>query len=534
MTGVVPEPVDSPATPAPPPHAARALRRLVDVLETPVKRLPWWVGVGIAAVYTTVVVVTACFHEPWRDEVVALSVAREMPSLGALWHVLRHEGHPILWYLLLRGAYFTFHTTRVLLPLGVATAIAAVVVFLARAPLPLWFQVLFVFGYFPVFEYAVVARANGLAMLLVFAACAAAAERERRPVLLATCLALLANTSPQAFLVAAAAGAMIAVDAVTWTTRPPIWRHGGLAVVVYAAGMLHAVVSNMPDRTVLPTQLYPHDLGTVLAAVRHAVVHPVANSAGVLGIPYPSVWIWLCFVALIRRPGLLAFLSLGLLASELMFILVYYPQLRHMGYVVLIVVATLWMWEDAGPRAVVERWLRRVLFVPLVAGLAFQVYLGAGFVLDEIRLDYSSGGRLAALLAGDPRLEHAIVIGEPEDLTTSLPYYRANPIFLPQEDTFRDWLFIQKPGGRRADYNLGELLATATRLRDRYQTPVVMALGWYVDGPELQRAYYGTYFEQTFTVTPAERTEFLARTELLGKLRAASFTDENYDVFVLW
>jgi hypothetical protein len=324
------------------------------------------------------------------------------------------------------------------------------------------------------------------------------------------------------------------VDAVTWTARPPVWRRGGVAVLVYVAGMVHAVVSNMPDRSVLPTQLYPHDLGTVLTAVRHAVVHPVANSEGVLRIPYLSVWVWLCFAALVRRPGLLAFLALGLLACELMFILVYYPQARHMGYVVLIVVATLWCWQDAGPTAGAERWLRRLLAVPLLAALGFQVFLGAGFVLDEIRLDYSSAGRLGTLLASDPRLEHAIVIGEPEDLTTSLPYYRTNPIFLPQENTFRDWLFVQVPGGRRADYNLGELLATATRLRDRYETPVVMALGWYVDGPEQQRAYYGTYFEQTFSVTPAERTEFLARTELLAKLRAASFTDENYDVFVLW
>jgi hypothetical protein len=178
--------------------------------------------------------------------------------------------------------------------------------------------------------------------------------------------------------------------------------------------------------------------------------------------------------------------------------------------------------------------MRRLLAVPLAAALCYQVVLGAGYVLDDVRLEYSSSRRLAALLASDPRLEQAIVIAEPENLGQSLPYYRNNRMFLPQENAFRNWLLVWIPGGRRGDYSLGELLSTATDLRRRHDTPVVMALGWWLDGPDLQRAYAGTYFEQTFRTSPAERTEFLARTTLLGRLREASFTDENYDVFVLW
>ena len=99
---------------------------------------------------------------------------------------------------------------------------------------------------------------------------------------------------------------------------------------------------------------------------------------------------------------------------------------------------------------------------------------------------------------------------------------------------FRDWLRIQIPGGRRNDYSLEELLHTAGELREQYGVPVVMALGWWIDGPQVQRAYGGTYFAQTFTVSSGARAEFQARTQFLGRLRAASFTDENYDVFVLW
>ena len=66
--------------------------------------LRWWMGAAIVVAYATVVVVTASYHELWRDEVVPLSIARGMPSFVDLWHMVRHEGHPLLWYAILRYA----------------------------------------------------------------------------------------------------------------------------------------------------------------------------------------------------------------------------------------------------------------------------------------------------------------------------------------------------------------------------------------------------------------------------------------------
>ena len=37
-------------------------------------------------------------HEMWQDEWQAWLIARESPSLGALFQNLRYEGHPGLWY----------------------------------------------------------------------------------------------------------------------------------------------------------------------------------------------------------------------------------------------------------------------------------------------------------------------------------------------------------------------------------------------------------------------------------------------------
>src|SRR5882724_9664557 len=51
-----------------------------------------------------------------------------------------HEGHPILWYVILRYSYFVFGSTAVLPVASVLIAIAAIVVFVTQARLPLWLK----------------------------------------------------------------------------------------------------------------------------------------------------------------------------------------------------------------------------------------------------------------------------------------------------------------------------------------------------------------------------------------------------------
>jgi hypothetical protein len=487
-----------------------------------------------------VVIVATAYHERWRDEVVPLSIAREIPSIVDLWRMVRHEGHPILWYLVLRYADFAFGTASVLPILSVGIAIAAVVVLLRWAPLPLWITALFVFGYFPLYEYSVIARANGLAMLSLFAFCALYLSG-RHPIGAALALVALANSTALGFIVAAAAGVMVVIDAVTSNARVE-WSRGRVAAVaICVLGLAHAIVSNAPDPSVVPFPLYQQRAALVATSFGRALINPVASSAYFYALPLDAAWIWLLFLLLLRRPGVLAFAAISLLGFELVFALVYPASERHVGYPLLVIIAALWLghpwsrpWRSARGIAGRLEWIAvGVLVIPLAVALGRQIVQGAKAVRDDVRLEYSSSKRLAAIIAEDPDLHAAIVIGEPETVTQSLPYYRDNRIFLPQENAFRNWLQFQGRGGRRGTCDLGELLATASSLRDRYGVPVILALGWTLDGDAVQQAYVGSFFAQTFTMSEASRAEFVDRTELLGRLRDAAFSDENYDVYVL-
>jgi hypothetical protein len=81
---------------------------------------------------------------------------------------LAHEGHPLLWYLLLHLGHAVL-SSRLILPLvSLAVAVGTVALLILRSPLPLWLKALFLFGRMPLYECSVMARNYGLSILLLF------------------------------------------------------------------------------------------------------------------------------------------------------------------------------------------------------------------------------------------------------------------------------------------------------------------------------------------------------------------------------
>ena len=104
-------------------------------------------------------------HEIWRDEMRALTIAREADSALDLPRALENEGHPVLWYLVLRVAYAIAPATVVMKVVATAIGVAAAALLLFRAPLPTWWRVLFVFGWVPLYGCSVLCRNYGLGVI---------------------------------------------------------------------------------------------------------------------------------------------------------------------------------------------------------------------------------------------------------------------------------------------------------------------------------------------------------------------------------
>lgn len=134
-------------------------------------------------------------HEIWFDEAHTWLMARDSDSWGELFHNARADRQPLLWHCLL---YLVKHLSANPLAMQLLhwlVASLAIGLFLHKGPFPLWFKAFFIFGYFILFEYILVARNYSLGMLFLFAFCFSY-QKNAPPVWLGLVLALLANTHP--------------------------------------------------------------------------------------------------------------------------------------------------------------------------------------------------------------------------------------------------------------------------------------------------------------------------------------------------
>lgn len=67
----------------------------------------------IMAIYEAIPIAVASRHIVWRDEVRGLTFAIDNPFPQILL-MLRHEGHPVLWYLILKSGWWLSGSVRVL------------------------------------------------------------------------------------------------------------------------------------------------------------------------------------------------------------------------------------------------------------------------------------------------------------------------------------------------------------------------------------------------------------------------------------
>ncbi len=457
---------------------ARALAG-TDAFASPIARA---LSIASLALYLGLVGVGVATHEFWRDEVRALSIALDAPSVPALFRALHGEGHPALWYLLLRGAHALLPVREVLPALGILCGVPGALFFYVRAPFPLWVRIGFLFGLLPLFEYTVMCRNYGVSMTLIFLIAALYPRRRDRPLGLGLLLFALANTNAYATIAALGLALPLALEA--WprrrperdATQPPsTWQPPGLAIVGAALAAWTAAPHASGELASLTSGLAQGALRGLLAVPRLSLASwigaPLAINAAVLVV---------VFGALLRRPPLAAAFAGTSVASAVFASAVYGGNLRHLGVLYAFSLALLWIaWESeptAGPRlARVAAAGRRALLVAVLPFMLLgQGHRGAALVLTDFRGAMSSAPRLAELLASDAAFRGAAIVAEPAYLLEALPYYADNPLYFPRERRFgRATKLAMHPG----ELALGELLAAGRRLARESDRPVLFAVG---------------------------------------------------------
>ena len=354
---------------------------------------------GVFVAYVVMLCVFVPFHEPWADEAQAWLMSRDLGLFTLVFHAIRHEGHPALWYVVLwvpthlHAGYWLFSW------ISAAIAAAGIWVLLRLAPFPFYLRALLPFTFFLGYQYSVVARSYVLFPLLGFLAAHLYRLRRPRPVGMAVVLALLANVSLHGTLVALAIAALYAgkirrqrfEPGAEVAARLEIWMGRAVFVgsILFVAVCLWPTqgallgmgptVTKIIDRLSIPVHTVapprnPAPLAadsTALASAPPAALQPgvaiptarrpipgvgrFANVRNVLTYAFASSWLVgvlfevIVLVYLFRRRQIKLALPLILLAIFLTFV---YGALWHLGLLWIVALMVLWMaWDESVPVA---------------------------------------------------------------------------------------------------------------------------------------------------------------------------------------
>lgn len=427
-------------------------------------------------------------HELWRDEVWLWIVVTESRSVAELFSPLARSGQGYLFPLLCFLARQVSTSPLAMQLLHLLLAGAAAFAFARWAPLGRRERALFVLGYFPFYEYAVISRHYVLGALLIWLACAAA--RKRSPALaLGAALGLLCQTTVYGCILAIALACGWLLD--RWFRRtevaplpraPRFDTAAGLVLGLagFVAGLVQLIpapgtsfapawrfdwnpahaakVLRMPWRAFVPLpgpdlQFWNTNLLDAWPALQAA--------AGLLALVLAAAVLWRRKVALatfcLGATGLLGFAYLKLVGA-----------LRHEGHFWLLFAAALWL--GGGFEEDRRSWRTRVLLVLLTLHVGAAVY--ASWM--DLRHPFSNGAATAELIRREG-LDRYPLLGHREPPAATVALYLGRPLYSPSRK-----LFVTHPdwGPEQRELSPEEVRCAARDLARREGEDVILIMNW--------------------------------------------------------
>ena len=175
---------------------------------------------GLVAVAGVLGVLGVLRHAWWRDEAYTWLVVRASSSPANLFARLGFNGHPRSYYLLAYGLYHLCPSPLVLSLSNLAFALGAIGLVVRSAPFPTSHKALFAVGFFPLYQYGVIARSYSVFLFFLFLYAHLKTRWPERVAWRLVCLAVLAQIH---LLSMAAAGVLLFLELVDVRVRRAAW-----------------------------------------------------------------------------------------------------------------------------------------------------------------------------------------------------------------------------------------------------------------------------------------------------------------------
>jgi uncharacterized phage-associated protein len=440
-------------------------------------------------------------HQMWRDEVESWELVRHNPTIPEIFHAIRYEGHPPIWFLILRFAQLFTADMRAMQAIHAVVAAAIVFVIASKSPWTAVQKVMFAFGYYIVIEYGEISRNYSLGILLGFIACALICAKRFRPICLGIVLFLMGQTNAYAMTTSIAVGMAATVE---WHYR----RQAGVSEVTgrQMLGMAAIILAGIAIFTIELRP--PADLGNQA----DWGIHPGAFNAifrAFLPIPqddaggfylhfwntnildkYPALqWIGAIFIvlailpAMLRRPASATLFVLGFNVLVLFLYVKYIGYMRHQGHLFILYLQAYWLSRGASswPTAEMNRpqfWKVDWAKLTFNGLLLIQVLMAIVAVDEESQYPFS-GGKLAADFIRTHYPPDIPIIGFMDVSVSTIGAYLQRDIFYPEGHRMGTNILWDK--SRQAPMNAEGVARDAIEIARRENRQVLVILSTWQD-----------------------------------------------------
>ncbi|MDD3798469.1 MAG: hypothetical protein PHE36_04740 [Novosphingobium sp.] len=322
--------------------------------------MAWWTACALILFLQTALILG---HWPWPDEYQAVQLAVQAPKFATLLDWLHYEGHPPLWYMLLRGLAHVVEPLDTLWLAALLLAIPAQCLILFAGPFTRMERLLIALSEFVLFDFLTISRSTTLGtMLLLFAM----AVWRKRWVWLAIALLPLCD-----FLFGAISGIFLLLksrEKALWWPGVAVWLVSSALAVWSVWPAPDTVSALVPRGIVAGSALWLQQMSGLLIPFQGGVApqwnSPVQPIAGVAWIGFLA----LCWVDMRGEPfhRLMLF---GFIGLTLAFSVAVYPLgLRHLMLIALLLILLTWHAREKGlaPSAAFRLWLA----VAAISGIA--------------------------------------------------------------------------------------------------------------------------------------------------------------------
>jgi hypothetical protein len=438
-------------------------------------------------------------HEMWRDELQAWLSAINSSSIASLFDNIKYDGHPGLWNIIL---YFLsrFTDQPIIMQLfHLIIATATTYFFVNYSPFTKLQKILFVFGYFPLYEYATISRNYGLGIFFVFTFCTAFRTRFKNCLIPFFILFMLTQTNVYGLIIAVAFGLILLFELIAQDDLLKTAGTGKLKIVgalsIFILGIASSIFQLIPPpdsgfavgwRTSPSLLVSGETLSTIWKSyipipsfAYHFWNSNIMTSVGLQAL-FGCILLCLSFLLLLKKPKALILYLIGSFGILAFTYVKYLGRVRHHGHLFILFIACLWIsnyYPDKEFRLSFADKLGSFLgrYKNSIIVLVLCTHLIAGIFASGMDWVYPfSTSKEVAKFITDKGMKDMPILGYRDSLASAVSGHLNRPIYYPNGDRFGSFvIFDQKRLGEITDE---EVLEKAQNLIFRGKRDLLLVL----------------------------------------------------------